>query len=245
MSYVHASGFRYGGVIVKDVDSLQIILLAQHIVVHIVSRSHLQTTRTELNVNVFVLNNRNNAANEWYNNLLASEPVVLRVVRVDAHGHIAHNRFGACSGNHSIAAFGVLMNDFTLFASGTGAIVLAHIVLHVVELGVLLFIHHFLVRKCRLSLRIPVDHAHATVDEPLAVEINKHVNDALRAFFVHSKCSTIPVARCTHAAQLLQDDASMFLGPVPSVFQKFLAGQISLFDALLSQAIYHLGFGSD
>ena len=47
-----------GAVVVEDVDGLQTILLAKHIVVHVVRRSHLQRTSTELKVYVLVADDR-------------------------------------------------------------------------------------------------------------------------------------------------------------------------------------------
>ena len=109
----------------------------------------------------------------------------------------------------------------------------------------LFLIYYFLVRECGLRLGVPVDHAHTSVDESFAVEVDKDVDDALRTLLVHGESRAVPVARGTDAAQLLQDDAAVLLGPVPSVLEEFVARQVALLHALLGQAVHHLGLRSD
>ncbi len=51
--------FAKGSVIVEDIDRGQIILLAQHVVVHIVGGGDLQTACTEFDVHIVVLDDGN------------------------------------------------------------------------------------------------------------------------------------------------------------------------------------------
>ena len=62
---------RDGSISIEDIDSLQIMRLTQHVVVCVMSGSYLQTTSTELNVNIAVLDNRDNTVNQWNNHLSA------------------------------------------------------------------------------------------------------------------------------------------------------------------------------
>ena len=97
-------------------------------VVNIVCGSYLQASRSKLDVHVIVFNHGYFAANQRHDNVLAFQPSVLRVVRVDTHGGVAHDCFGACSGYHGV--FSRLFN---------------HHIFKVEELGVLFLVHHLFV----------------------------------------------------------------------------------------------------
>jgi len=71
------------------------------------------------------------------------------------------------------------------------------------------------------------------------------MNDALAASLVHCEGSTFPVAGSTEATELFQDNSAVFVSPVPSVFEEFLASKVSLFDTLLSEFVNNLSFSSD
>ena len=244
LPHIHAGGFAQRGIVVEDVDGLEVVLLAEHVVVHVVGGGHLEATRTELDVDIVVLNDGDDAAYEGHDDLLSLEPSVLRVVRVDAHGHVAHDGFGARGGHHGVAALFVLVYHVAFFVAAR-AVVIGHVVLHVIELRVLFLVNHFFVREGRLGLGVPVHHAYAAVDEALSVEVYKHFDDALGAFFVHGEGRAVPVARSAHLAELLQDDAAVLLRPCPGMLEELLAGEVGLLDALLSQAVHHLRFGGD
>ena len=98
----------------------------------------------------------------------------------------------------------------------------------------LLLIDHFLVGEGGEGLGVPVDHAHAAVDEAFAIEIHKDLDDALAANLIHGETCAVPVAGAAQLAQLLEDDASVFFGPCPSVLQELLSGEVCFLDALLS-----------
>ena len=110
-------------------------------------------------------------------------------------------------------------------------------------MALLLFVNHFLGGEGCQRLGVPVHHAEATIDVALVVEVDKHLDDTLRALLVHCEGCAVPVARSTQAAQLLQDDATMLVSPIPSVLQKLLAGEVVLLDALLGQFLHHLRLG--
>ena len=109
----------------------------------------------------------------------------------------------------------------------------------------LFLVDHLLGREGCQRLRVPVDHAQAAVDVTLVVQVDKHLDDALRALLVHGERCTVPVAAGTQSAQLLEDDASVLVGPVPGVLQELVARQVVLLDALLGQFLHHLSLGSN
>ena len=68
---------------------------------------------------------------------------------------------------------------------------------------------------------------------------------AARANVVHGEGSAVPVAGGAEAFQLFEDDAAVLVGPVPSMFEEFLASDVVFLDALLSQFVHHFSFGGD
>ena len=88
-------------------------------------------------------------------------------------------------------------------------------------------------------------HALAPVDEALVVQIDECIDDPIVVLLVHGETRTRPVAARAELLQLLEDDATVFMRPVPRMFQKLIAGQIRFLDALLAQATNHLRLGSD
>ena len=235
-----------GAVGVEDVDGIEVMGFAQVIVVHIVGRGHLQAARTEFDIHVAVFNHGNDTVHQRDDDLVAAQPLVFRVLRIDAHGGIAHNRFRARSGHHGIiTALVVLMQDFTLLARGPDTFLVGHVIAQVEEFAVLFLVHHFDVGKGRLGLRIPVHHTQATIDEPLVVEVAKNAKHALGADLIHRECGAVPVAAGAEAAELLEDDAAVLTGPVPRVFEELLASKVLLADAFLGKTAYHFGFRGD
>ena len=105
---------------------------SEGMVIDVVCRSNLQTTCTELNVNIVVLYNRNLSSYERNDNVFASQPCVLWVVRVDTHCRITHDCLRTCGSNYSIIAFLILMHHVSFFH--LLAVILHNPVLQIVEL---------------------------------------------------------------------------------------------------------------
>ncbi len=150
---------------------------------------------------------------------------IFRIVGVDTHCGITHYCFGT-SGCH---------DSITIFAF--------NLVAQVVKFAVLFLVNYFLVGQSRLCLRVPVDHTNAAVNQPLVVKVAENLDNALRALFVHSESGTVPVARSAELAKLLKDDTTVFVSPVPSVLQKFVAAEVGFLYALLSKFVDNLCFG--
>ena len=171
--------------------------LAQHVIILVVGRRHLQTTRTELNLYVAVLDDGNHTVHERHNHLAAFQPLVLRILRVDTHGGIAHDSLRTCCCYDSIvAAFLVLVQNFALFACRNNrvSVGICYIVAKVEELALLVAVDNLLGRENCLSLRIPVYHAQTAVDESLVVKVNEHLHNAFRTLLVHCEGCSVPVA---------------------------------------------------
>ena len=108
-TYINRALVRDCRIFIEDVDSLQLMGFAEHVVVHVVRGGHLQTACSELDVDVAVFDNTDHAANKGHDYLAALEPLVLRVLRVDAHRRITHDGLGTCGSHNGIIAFGVLV----------------------------------------------------------------------------------------------------------------------------------------
>ena len=226
---IQAGSFTKRSVIIEDVDARQVILFTQHVVVHIMGRGYLQATGTELDVYIIVLNDRNHASYQRNNHLLALQPSILGVIRIDTHGSISHDGFGTGGSNHCITSFGVTFYH----------------VLQIVQLAVFFLVDNFLVTKSSQRLRVPVHHADTTVNQTFVIQVDKDLEHAFTAFLVHSKSRTVPIAGSAQLAELLQDDATVFIGPFPGVLQELVAGKVCLLDALCGKLVHHLGLGSN
>ena len=109
----------------------------------------------------------------------------------------------------------------------------------------LILVDHLLIGERRLGLRVPVDHAHAPIDQSFAIEIHEDVDDTLRARLVHRERGAVPVAGATELTELLEDDATVLMGPVPGMFEELFTGEVGLFDTLLSKFANDLSLRSD
>ena len=197
-----------GAIVVKDVDGGEVVFLAQHVVVYVVRGGDLEAACAELNVDVVVLDDGDLAPHERDNDAPSAEVLVLRVVRIDAHGRVAHDRFGAGGSHDGVSVF---TDDA---------------IAQVVKFALLLLINHLLVAEGGEGGGIPIDHANAAIDQPLAVQITEDSEDAPGTGVVHGKSRAIPVAGGAEAPELLEDDAAVLLFPLPSVAQKLLTGKV-------------------
>ena len=135
----------------------EVVLLPEHVVVHVVCRRYFQAARTEADLHISVFDDRYLATYNRYAHVLSAQPLVLFLFGVDAYRNIAEDSFGT-SGSHNRILAG-LFN---------------HFVFEVVELRVLVVIDHFLVAEGSLTFGVPVHHTQASVDESFAIEVAEH-----------------------------------------------------------------------
>ena len=191
-------------------------------------RSYLQSSCTELNIYILIADNRNRATYERYDNARTLRYIcIARVVRIKADCRIAQDSLWAGCSNDDIA------------------VCTLQLVTQVVEFALRLLIYYLLVRQSGLCRWVPMHHTHATVNLALAVEVAEDRNNALGTLGVHREASSIPIARCAQLAQLLQDDATVLLLPLPSVSEELLTSQGRFVDALSLQLCNDLRLGSN
>ena len=242
---VHTGSLAYCTIGVKDIYCLQVVDLAQIVVVDIMCRSDLQTAGSELNIHVSVLDYRYNTAYQRYRDLVALEPLVLGIFGIDAHRGIAHNGLGTCRSNYCKVAFFVPVQDLAFLTCRYNrvGVCICHIVFQVIQLALLLAVYHLDVGEGCLCLGVPVDHAQAAVYQSFVIQVAEYPQHAFASCLVHREAGSVPVAAGTQPSQLLQYDATVLVCPIPGVFQKFLTCQVLFPDALLCQAIYNLCLG--
>ena len=202
------------------------MLLSQHIVVHIVCRRNLQTSRTELHIHVIVFYHGNDAPYKRNYHFLPLQPLVFRIIRINAHGRISHNGFGTGCRHHGITSFRIAL----------------HLVTKVVQFAMFLLIDNLFIRKSSLSFRIPIHHSHTTIYQALVIQIDKDLDHTFRTFLVHRECCSLPIARSTYALQLFQNNTSVLLCPSPRMLQELIPCQLTLLYTFLGQTVHHLGF---
>ena len=105
-----------------------------------------------------------------------------------------------------------------------------------------ILVDYLFIRKSGLSLWVPVDHAYTTIDIALLIKVAEYFNNAFTTNVIHCESSTIPIAGTTKSAQLLQDNATMLVRPVPCMLKELFTSEVSLLYTLFSEATYNLCF---
>ena len=142
-AHIHSCGLAYCAVIVEYVDGLEVVFQSEGMVVDIVGRSHFQTARTKLYVNVTVFNYRYFSSHQRHYHVLSFEPCVFLIVWIYTHCRVTHDCFRARCGNHSVVAFLVFVHHVAFALSLHVAF--NHSVFQIVEFRVFVFVHHLFV----------------------------------------------------------------------------------------------------
>ena len=106
---------RDGAVGIEDVDALEVVRLAEHIVVGIVGWSDFQASRAKLYVDIAVFDDLYLSTYQRHDDVMPLEPLVLRVFGVDTHGCVAHDGFRTCCGYNGVIALLVFVDDVAFF----------------------------------------------------------------------------------------------------------------------------------
>ena len=133
--------------------------LAELVVVDIMGRCHLQASRTEFDIHISVLDNGNDTTDQRHDDFMPTQPLVLRVFRIDAHCCITHNCLGASCSHNSVVALGVMVDDIAFCINVLNVTKVLHIVFQIIQFALLVAVDDFLGGEHGLCLRVPVDHA--------------------------------------------------------------------------------------
>ena len=224
---VHAA-IRFGrvvvdaGVIVENVDAVQIVALADGVVVEIVSRGDLDAAGAELGVHVAVADDGDFASDKGQPRAGADQVAVARVVRVHGEPGVAEHRFRSRRRDHDVVrAFG-------------RAPAVQQRVADVPEVAAFRHVFHFEVGHRRLEDRVPVHQAFLPVDQAVFVQPHEDFVHGGAETLVHGKAFARPVERRAHAPELLRNLSPGVIAPFPDAIDELFASD--------GVAAYPLGF---
>ena len=106
-----------------------------------------------------------------------------------------------------------------------------------------LLIDHLLIGEGSEGLGVPVDHTDAAIDQTLIVEVAEDADYGSRASLIHGEGGAIPVARGSELTELLEDDTSILIGPIPGVGEELLTSKGMLIDTLLGELSHDFSLG--
>ena len=216
--------------VIYDFQHGQVVPEADFIVMNIVGRGNLKAAGTKIHLYIIVLNYRYLPVDERDKHLLALEPEVPFILRIDADCSIGHNglRTGCSNDKELVRGIAVAVGD---------------VVSQVIEVALGVLVDNLVVTHGGEGLRIPVHHAHALVNPTLLVEVHKSVDDCFRELRLHGETSAVPVAGAAEFAQLFQDNTAMLFFPLPCMLKELFTADILLADAHALKLGNNLGFG--
>ena len=221
---------NHHGMLVKDVDLLEVVRLAHGVVVGVVRRRDLHEAGAEVGVHVPVGEDGNLAVDDREPHRLAHELGLLGVGRAHGHARVAEHRLGARGGH----------DDVLHAVDGLG-----ERVAQMPEVAFLVLVLGLVVGDGRGAVRAPVHDALAAVDESVVVPVAEDLAHGLGVGRVHGEALVGEVHRAAHAANLLDDGSAVLAAPVPARVDELLAADLEAADALALELLVHLGLRGD
>ena len=86
---------------------------------------------------------------------------------------------------------------------------------------------HFEIGDRGVQHRVPIDETLVLIDQPLAIELDEHLQHRARKPFVEREPLARPIAGGPEPLQLLDDDSAELGLPLPDALQKFLAAHLA------------------
>ena len=197
--------------LIDDINNRKFVFDTEFVVIDIVCRGHFKTSCTEVHSHIAVLDDRNLLIDKGNKHLLTFQIVVSLILRVDTYSSIRHDGLWTCSSDNY-----VFIRRFTILRDEISEIV---------ELRLGLFTDYLLITHCGKRLWIPVHHPHTTIDVTFFVEIYESIDNRLAEWLIHSKFGSVPITRCTELLELLENNTTMLLFPLPSVFEELFTGK--------------------
>ena len=108
-----------------------------------------------------------------------------------------------------------------------------------------LLMQHLRIGNGSLTNRAPVDDFGTLIDIAFFIEVDKTLQNRMRAALIHGKTNSVPIRRGTHLMELVYDSFLILILPLPSLLQKSLSSEIMLIYALFLQHIDHFNFRRD
>ena len=212
-------------VLVEDVDLRQVVSLTHGIVVGVVGRGDLNEAGAKVGVDMPILKDRDLTVDDRQHDGLAHEGGLLGVLRGDGDARVAEHGLGARGGDDDV----VLAVDR-----------LGQRVAQVPQMALLVLILGLVVRDGGGAVGAPVDDALAAVDQAVVVPVAEHLAHGLGVVLVHGEALVVEVDGAAHALDLLDDDAAVLVGPVPTGVDKLIAANLQAADALALELLVDL-----
>jgi len=204
---IGSSRLPHGSVFRNNLKQVQGVFPAYLEVIEIMSRGDFERAGPEFTVNVRIGDHRQRPFHQRQQHFLADEGLVARVFRMDRNCGISQHGLGSggCHNHRPLAT--------------------DQRVAHVIEVPVELLALDFDIGQSGHAPRAPVDHPLAPVDETFLVEAHKYLPDRPRQALIHGEPLSLPVTGGSQALELVDDDAPIFLAPVPDALQKGFPAQ--------------------
>ena len=217
-------------VLIEDVDLRQVVGLTHGVVVGVVGRGDLNEAGTEVGVDVPILKDGDLTVDDRQHDGLAHEGGLLGVLRRDGDARVAEHGLGARGGD----------DDVVLAVNRLG-----QRVAQVPQVALLVLILGLVVRDGGGAVGAPVDDALATVDQAVMVPVAEDLTHSLGVILVHGEALVVEVDGAAHALDLLDDDAAVLVGPVPTGVDKLIAADLQAADALALELLVDLSLRGD
>ena len=220
--------FIHRTVQVHDHNRFEMMPFAHFKVVRVMGRRNLNGARTEFTVHVLIADNFRLSVDKGDEDLFADVFFHLFIMRVDCDSRIAHDCFRAGRRDHDVIVF----TDYGVF--------------DIPQMPGFILMIDFNIAKRRMAMRAPVRNPPSLIDKPFFIERNEYFADGTRAYIVHGKPFTAPIAGRTEASDLLFNTAAVFFFPRPNAFQKFFTPYIiTCFPFFFSKLFFHLDLRCD
>ena len=201
--------------------------LADLEIVEVVRRRDLHRARALLGVGIFVGDDRDAAADQRQNDILADQMPVALVVGMHRHRRVAEHGLGPGGGDDDELA-GPALDRVT----------------QVPEMALGLDLLDLEIGNRGEQLGVPIDQALVLVDQAGAVEIDEHLAHGARQALVHGESEPRPVARAAEPLELANDGVAGLLFPLPHALDERLAPHGAAVRLLALQQLaldHHLG----
>ena len=159
----------------QNADLVQIVALANLIIVEVVRRRDLHATGAEFLVDIFVDDNRDFTSAQWQHQHFADQVRVTLVSRIDRHCDVTQHGLGPRGGHRQV----------------TGTV--RQRIADVPHEAVFFFRYHLQIRHRSTQHRVPVHQPLAAINQALLEQAHEDIGHHFRTRLVHREVFALPV----------------------------------------------------